>query len=91
MDEGFNTFINSLSSSNFNNGEYKSKYPQDKNRIGAMYTAPGLEPILTYVDNYKERKIKSKDYPPLRSEERSIVHPIIFIFQIRNICFHVVY
>ncbi len=62
MDEGFNTFINSLSSANFNNGEYKSKNPQDKNRIGAMYTAPGLEPILTYVDNYKERNNGTLSY-----------------------------
>ncbi len=62
MDEGFNTFINSLSSDNFNNGEYKSKYPADKNRIGNMYTAPGLEPILTYVDNYKERNNGTLSY-----------------------------
>ena len=62
MDEGFNTFINSLSAANFNNGEYKSKVPQDKNRIGAMYTAPGLEPILTYVDNYKERNNGTLSY-----------------------------
>jgi len=62
MDEGFNTFINSLSSNNFNNGEYKSKYPADKNRIGNMYTAPGLEPILTYVDNYKERNNGTLSY-----------------------------
>jgi|APGre2960657505_1045072.scaffolds.fasta_scaffold08018_3 hypothetical protein len=62
MDEGFNTFINSLSAANFNNGEYKSKSPQDKNRIGAMYTAPGLEPMLTYVDNYKERNNGTLSY-----------------------------
>ena len=62
MDEGFNTFINSLSAANFNNGEYKSKVPQDKNRIGAMYTAPGLEPVLTYVDNYKERNNGTLSY-----------------------------
>lgn len=62
MDEGFNTFINSLSAANFNNGEYKSKVPQDKNRIGAMYTAPGLEPMLTYVDNYKERNNGTLSY-----------------------------
>ena len=54
MDEGFNTFINSLSQSDFNNGEYKSKNKPDMHRIGAFYTAPGLEPILSYVDNYKE-------------------------------------
>ncbi len=62
MDEGFNTFINSLSAANFNDGEYKSKVPQDKNRIGAMYTAPGLEPMLTYVDNYKERNNGTLSY-----------------------------
>ena len=62
MDEGFNTFINSLSAANFNNGEYKSKSPQDKNRIGAIYTAPGLEPMLTYVDNYKERNNGTLSY-----------------------------
>jgi hypothetical protein len=54
MDEGFNTFINSLSQPDFNYGEYKSKNKPDMHRIGAFYTAPGLEPILSYVDNYKE-------------------------------------
>ena len=54
MDEGFNTFINSLSTKDFNNGEYASKTPVDKNRIGNFYTRDGLEPILSYVDNYKE-------------------------------------
>ena len=62
MDEGFNTFINSLSSDNFNNGEYKSKYPADKNRMANMYTAPALEPILSYVDNYKERNNGTLSY-----------------------------
>ena len=62
MDEGFNTFINSLSSDHFNNGEYKSKYPADKNRMANMYTAPGLEPILSYVDNYKERNNGTLSY-----------------------------
>jgi hypothetical protein len=54
MDEGFNTFINSLSTQDFNNGEYASKGVQDKHRIGMFYTRDGLEPILSYVDNYKE-------------------------------------
>ena len=54
MDEGFNTFINSLSTQDFNNGEYASKGTQDKHRIGMFYTRDGLEPILSYVDNYKE-------------------------------------
>ena len=62
MDEGFNTFINSLSTQDFNNGEYKSKQKPDMNRIGAFYTAPGMEPILSYVDNYKERNNGTLSY-----------------------------
>ena len=54
MDEGFNTFINTLSQADFNNGEYKSNVPVDKNDIANRYTAIELEPILSYVDNYKE-------------------------------------
>jgi len=55
MDEGFNTFINTLSQADFNNGEYKNKEPVDKHHIGNIFTYPGLEPMLSYVDNYKER------------------------------------
>ena len=55
MDEGFNTFINTLSQADFNNGEYKNKGPVDKHDIGNIFTYPGLEPMLSYVDNYKER------------------------------------
>ena len=62
MDEGFNTFINSLSQADFNNGEYKSKQKPDMHRIGAFYTAPGLEPVLTYVGNYKERNNGTLSY-----------------------------
>jgi hypothetical protein len=62
MDEGFNTFINTLSQADFNNGEYKSKEPIDKHEIGNYYTAPGLEPVLSYVDNYKERNNGTLSY-----------------------------
>lgn len=62
MDEGFNTFINSLSQPDFNNGEYKSKQKPDMHRIGAFYTAPGLEPVLSYVGNYKERNNGTLSY-----------------------------
>ena len=62
MDEGFNTFINSLSTADFNNGEYKSKDAPDMHRIGAYYTAPGLEPVLSYVSNYKERNNGTLSY-----------------------------
>jgi hypothetical protein len=36
MDEGLNTFINSLSVEDFNKGEYKSKRPSDMQRMADM-------------------------------------------------------
>ena len=62
MDEGFNTFINSLSQADFNNGEYKSNVPVDKHDMANIYTALELEPILSYVDNYKERNNGTLSY-----------------------------
>ncbi len=56
MDEGFNTFINTLSTANFNNGEYKPARPVDAERMAQFFTAPTLEPILSNgPDNLKER------------------------------------
>lgn len=56
MDEGFNTFINTLSTDNFNHGEYKPARPPDMHNAGNFFTAPGLEPILSNgPDNLKER------------------------------------
>ena len=56
MDEGFNTFINTLSTANFNNGEYKPTRPTDAERQAIGFTAPTLEPILSNgADNLKER------------------------------------
>jgi hypothetical protein len=55
MDEGFNTFINTLSTANFNNGEYKSTRPNDMHRAAGFFTAPGLEPVLSQPANLKER------------------------------------
>jgi len=54
MDEGFNTFINTLSTANFNNGEYKPKRPMDMHRAGAFFTNPKLEPIMSQPANLKE-------------------------------------
>jgi hypothetical protein len=62
MDEGFNTFINTFSTDNFNNGEFKSKYPNDMHRNGAYYTSPGLEPVLSSPDNMKESSIGPLKY-----------------------------
>ncbi|HVW95268.1 MAG TPA: M1 family metallopeptidase [Mucilaginibacter sp.] len=54
MDEGFNTFINTLSTEDFNNGEYAPKKPTDLHRIAAAITRPGMEPILSQPANFKE-------------------------------------
>ncbi|RKT00440.1 M1 family metallopeptidase [Flavobacterium sp. 123] len=56
MDEGFNTFINSLSALDFNNGEYKPK-PTDLHEEAEDYTNPKNEPILSSPDNMKEANI----------------------------------
>ena len=53
MDEGFNTFINSLSSVDFNNGEYKSPNP-DMHQMSEAFTRPSMEPIFTAPDCFKE-------------------------------------
>jgi hypothetical protein len=54
MDEGFNTFINTLSTYDFNNGEYR-RGPMDMHRAGQIFTRPGLEPMLSQPANLKER------------------------------------
>jgi hypothetical protein len=56
MDEGFNTFINSLSSNDFNKGEYKQG-PADLHRMAEVYTNPKLETIMSSPDNMKEANI----------------------------------
>ncbi|WP_423148893.1 M1 family metallopeptidase [Rubrolithibacter danxiaensis] len=56
MDEGFNTFINSLSTENFNNGEYREKKP-DMHKQATVLTSPYFEPILSSPDNMREQSI----------------------------------
>jgi len=56
MDEGFNTFINSLSSVDFNNGEYKSKVT-DMHKNADYFTNPKTEPVMSSPDNMKEANI----------------------------------
>ncbi len=53
MDEGFNTFINGLSSQDFNNGEYKQDKP-NMHQSAYMLTNPDLEPVIAAPDNLKE-------------------------------------
>jgi len=54
MDEGFNTFINTLSTADFNKGEYARK-PGDMHKIGDFFTKPELEPMMSQPANLKER------------------------------------
>src|SRR5690606_8831392 len=55
MDEGFNTFINGISTSEFNNGEYKSR-KRDPHQIAYMF-GPQSEPVYNTPDAMKERNI----------------------------------
>lgn len=56
MDEGFNTFINSLAGEDFNNGEYKDG-AANMEQVAAFLFGPGSEPILLTPDAMKERNI----------------------------------
>ena len=61
MDEGFNTFINFLSSNDFNNGEYKDS-PTDMHVSSEKYTRNGLETVMSSPDNMKEINIGTLAY-----------------------------
>jgi hypothetical protein len=56
MDEGFNTFINSLASADFNNGEYRPG-KMDMHAVGKVLTNSGYEPVMSSPDNMKENSI----------------------------------
>ncbi|HZY39408.1 MAG TPA: M1 family metallopeptidase [Mucilaginibacter sp.] len=88
MDEGFNTFINTLSTANFNNGEYKPTRPNDMHRAGKFFTAPGLEPILSQPANLKERNtgtlLYSKPSAGLVMLREQILGPDRFDFAFRK-------
>lgn len=56
MDEGFNTFINSLSTEAFNNGEYKEA-AQNMHQMSRVLTNQSMEPILTAPDGLKEKNL----------------------------------
>lgn len=53
MDEGFNTFINGLSSEDFNNGEYKHR-KHNMHEEAQAFTDPSVEPVMSPADNLKE-------------------------------------
>lgn len=55
MDEGFNTFINDLSTEAFNKGEYYHK--QNMGKMGSYVLNDNYEQIMVGPDNMKERSI----------------------------------
>jgi len=55
MDEGFNTFINELSTEAFNKGEYYSK--KNIAQMGGYIMNSSFEPIMVGPDNMKENSI----------------------------------
>lgn len=61
MDEGFNTFLNKLSTAEFNKGEYM-RPAQDVNELAKAYTHPVLEPVMTTPQNMQERNIGDLAY-----------------------------
>lgn len=56
MDEGFNTFINSLAEIDFNNGEYKNP-PQTMDNLAGYIFGEKTEPIMLTPDAMKEQNI----------------------------------
>ncbi|WP_374463240.1 M1 family metallopeptidase [Chryseobacterium sp.] len=60
MDEGFNTFINGLSTEAFNKGEYYRK--PNLARSGVYLLNGNLEPVMVGPDNMKERSIGALAY-----------------------------
>lgn len=56
MDEGFNTFINNISTEAFNKGEYNIKYGSKNSLTRALFN-PSLEPVMSSPQNMKERNI----------------------------------
>ena len=61
MDEGFNTFINDISTADFNNGEYKSK-PRNKSGMYKFMFGNSSEPIMSTPDALNERNIGTALY-----------------------------
>lgn len=61
MDEGFNTFLNDLSTEAFNGGEYHRPMG-DANRLALVYTRPDLEPVMSTPQNMQERNIGTLVY-----------------------------
>ncbi|TYP95032.1 hypothetical protein LX73_0327 [Fodinibius salinus] len=80
MDEGFNTFINSLSTKNFNDGEYYS--PSTPRDVADWLDSPKSEPILSAPDQVQPGNLGIVAYykPSLGLQmlRESIIGPELF-------------
>ena len=61
MDEGFNTFINDISSAAFNNGEYKPR-AGNAQQMASFLMSDRQEPVNTPPDNMKEANLGNLAY-----------------------------
>lgn len=57
MDEGLNTFINEISTSLFNKGEYTGRFVGSKNSMTQALFKSGLEPVANSPQTMKEENI----------------------------------
>ncbi|HEY6975541.1 MAG TPA: M1 family metallopeptidase [Chitinophagaceae bacterium] len=62
MDEGFNTFINSLADNDFNNGEFKSKRPLNRHLYGRVMFVDSSESIFTIPDVTQPKNLGNNAY-----------------------------
>jgi Peptidase family M1 domain len=87
MDEGFNTFINSLADDDFNKGEYKSE-EKDMGYYAPYYFAENLEPVLTTPDAMQEanigRLLYSKPGYGLELLRNQIIGPVRFDYAFKT-------
>ncbi len=60
MDEGFNTFINLLSTANFNKGEFNRKFPM--RAVAPLMLGDGQEPSLTIPDVIQFQRLGIEAY-----------------------------
>ncbi|MCW3093707.1 MAG: peptidase [Ferruginibacter sp.] len=86
MDEGFNTFINSLADDDFNNGEYKSKPASMEFTAGYMWNN-NSEAIMNTPDAMQESNINTALYSKpgyaLQLLRNEILGPVRFDYAFR--------
>lgn len=62
MDEGFNTFINTMADKAFNNGEFLSKRPINRQGVARFYYNDSAEAIFTVPDVTQQRNLGNVAY-----------------------------